>query len=105
MMSYRLLAVALCAGVASGCATPDDKWENPSASQASWEVHQGECRRLANQQAEREYVYVEPGIGETFGRQSTLRTNVARYDAAQRREYLYDRCMKDRGFKRPSDGK
>lgn len=93
-------AVVFGSAVAAGCSTAEEKWENPSVSQSTWEVHEAECRRLANQRAEQEYAPVEPVIAETFGRQTTYRTQVARYDAQQRRDYLFDRCMKDRGYRR-----
>ncbi len=100
----RVWAVVLGAVIAAGCSTPEEKWENPSASQATWEVHEAECRRLANERAEREYAPVEPVIAERFGRQTTLRTDVARFDAQRRREYLFERCMKDRGYRRTGGG-
>ena len=93
-------ALAICAAVLSGCTSADEKWENPSAAQQAWEVHEAECRRLAGQRAEREFAPVEPGFAETFGRQTAYHHQVARFDAAERREYLFERCMKDRGYRR-----
>ena len=93
-------AIAMATLVASGCSRPDEKWENPGVSQSAWEVHEAECRRLASQRAEAEFAPEEPVIDEGIGRRTTYRTQVARYDASQRRSYLFDRCMKDRGYRR-----
>ena len=95
----RVGAVVLALVAVSACADRLDRWENPSVSQGSWEVHKAECQRLAVSQAEDDYAIGQSGVAERFGRETTLRNDMARFDARLRRDDLFERCMKDRGYR------
>ena len=98
--SSRWLASLPAALILASCASDEGRWENPSVSQKVWELHTAECRRLASERAEQEFALATPDIGATFGRQTTYRDTMSRFEAARRREQLFDRCMRDRGYHR-----
>lgn len=100
MKAVERVGAGLLALVAvSACADRADRWENPSVSQGAWEVHRAECQRLAVAQAEDDFAIGQSGVAERFRRETTLRNDMARFDARRRRDDLFERCMKDRGYR------
>jgi len=107
------LAMALLPLVGGGCAdsismpwdrplprTASGQWENPSKPFESWQTDRDECRQLATERAEQELAAASsepPPV--TWSRTTTFEQSMNRFDAGQRRDDLFARCMTDRGYR------
>jgi len=100
-----LAAIGAVAGTVGACGPSGLRWENPAVAEELWTTQRDECRRQATVRAEREFVTLDqPDPGAEFGRPTTLRSEVARFDAGRRREALFESCMRDRGYRRAAGG-
>jgi hypothetical protein len=95
--SSAVAALVMAVAVAA-CAERTRRWEDPPISQRAWEVDRTECQQLASQQAEREFRLVERDIGDLVGRPTVYGQPIHRFDAARRRDEMFDRCMRDRAY-------
>jgi len=90
----------IAAATLGGCAESSRRWANPAVAAEVWANREDDCRRQARDRAEREFVTLDqPDPGAQFGRTTTLRSDIARFDAGRRREDLFIACMRDRGFR------
>lgn len=86
---------------AAGCADePKGQWENPSKPWEAWDVDRNECRELATQRAEQDYAAAQATqVTPTWSRTATFQQQMTQFDAQRQREDLFERCMKDRGYR------
>ncbi len=100
MMSWaKALAASLAVVLAVACAAPI-RWENPGVPRDRWPGDKAACRVQAAAEAERGYV-------RDFGyrtqdddtRADPLRARMARFDALKKRDSLFARCMRARGYR------
>ncbi|MDG4575827.1 MAG: hypothetical protein P9C36_10985 [Defluviicoccus sp.] len=76
-------------------------WEHPSKPWEQWDTDRAECRLVARDEAERDFaIQQQGGVGGDYSRLQPLRTSVDRFEASQRQEQLYERCLSDRGYRR-----
>lgn len=92
MRRYAVAALIL----ALGACAPAQRWSNPNLPESRWSVDKAECRSRASRLAERDLTLrSETTIAEG---QSELQRQFSTFDAAKRRQGLYDRCLKDKGY-------
>lgn len=111
----KRLALGVLAGtvlLASACADPQTywrskvetgagTWEHPSKPWEQWEDDRSECRLVARDEAERDFaIEQQGGAPDDYSRLRPLRTSVDRFQASQRQEQLYERCLSERGYRR-----
>ncbi|MCH8238220.1 MAG: hypothetical protein IIC06_08610 [Proteobacteria bacterium] len=95
-----LLAV-LAAGILAAACTVPAGWKNPGATKEYRGGGQENCRRWARKEAERRYRESGSEVGSpVYGTDSTLKRNMARFEAVRNEKRLYQNCMK-----RPDSGK
>lgn len=76
-------------------------WEHPSKPWEQWDTDRAECRLVARDEAERDFaIQQQGGMRDDYSRLQPLRTSVDRFQASQRQEQLYERCLSDRGYRR-----
>ncbi len=84
---------ALVVGLAA-CQRPEEPGSTslPEAT-ADEQQRRTACRQWASAQSEREFARVQADSGAAFGRTIPMRERFDRFDAEQRRQSLYQRCM------------
>ncbi len=98
MMSWpKALAASLAVVLAVACAAPI-RWENPGVPRDQWPGDKTACRAQAAAEAERDYVRGYR-IQDDDTRTDPLRARVARFDALKKRDTLFARCMRARGYR------
>lgn len=100
-----LLSVTACADVEDWWQkkweTGGGTWENPKVPWEQWDRDRGECRIVARDEAERDYALArQAGPAEDYSRTRPITAQVDRYQAQQREEELYERCLSARGYRR-----
>ncbi len=100
MMSWpKALAASLAVVLAAACAAPT-RWENPGLPMDRWPGDKTACRVQATAEAERDYLR---GRGtrtqDDDTRRDPLRARMARFDAVKKRDTLFARCMRARGYR------
>ena len=100
MMSWpKALAVSLAVVLAAACAAPT-RWENPGVPRDRWPGDKAACRAQAAAEAERGYVRGRGyRIQDDDTRTDPLRARMARFDAVKKRDDLFARCMRARGYR------
>ena len=100
MMSWpKALAALLAVVLAAACAAPT-RWENPGVPGDRWAGDKAACRAQAATEAERGYIR-DRGyrIQDDDTRTDPLRARMARFDALKKRDTLFARCMRARGYR------
>ena len=100
MMSWpKALAASLAVVLAVACAAPI-RWENPGVPRDRWPGDKAACRAQATAEAERAYVR-DRGYRtqDDDTRADPLRARMARFDAVKKRDTLFARCMRARGYR------
>ncbi len=100
MMSWaKALAASLAVVLAVACAAPI-RWENPGVPRDRWPGDKAACRVQAAAEAERDYVR-DRGYRtqDDDTRTDPLRARMARFDALKKRDSLFARCMRARGYR------
>lgn len=105
VVAGAVLMVAACVDPAtwwqSKVETGGGTWEHPSLPWEKWEADRVECRLVARDEAERDFaIQQQRGAPDDYSRLRPLRTSVDRFEASQRQEQLYERCLRDRGYRR-----
>ena len=100
MMSWpKALAVSLAVVLAAACAAPT-RWENPDLPRDRWTGDKAACRVQATAEAERDYVRSRAYRAQDDDtRTDPLRARMARFDAVKKRDDLFARCMRARGYR------
>lgn len=89
-------------GFAAGCA--DDtrtSWENPDLPWERWRVDQTECRKAAEERAERDFAlrqFEGPPSGG-YSRNQPVVSSLNQFEAKQQIDRLFAQCMRTRGYK------
>lgn len=68
-------------------------------SETQQDLLREECARLAMERAEKDYALGQPDMGAQYGRATSYRDSVDRYDARKYERQLFDRCMRQSGFR------
>ena len=100
MMSWpKALAAVLAVVLAAACAAPT-RWENAGVPRDRWTGDKAACRAQAATEAERGYIR-DRGyrIQDDDTRRDPLRARMARFDAVKKRDGLFARCMRARGYR------
>ncbi len=100
MMSWpKALAALLVVVLAAACAVPT-RWENPGVPRDRWAGDKAACRGQAAAEAERDYIR-DRGYRtqDDDTRTDPLRARMARFDALKKRDNLFARCMRARGYR------
>ena len=100
MMSWpKALAALLAVILAAACAAPT-RWESPGVPRDRWPGDKAACRAQAAAEAERGYVRGRGyRIQDDDTRTDPLRARMARFDAVKKRDDLFARCMRARGYR------
>ena len=100
MMSWpKALAASLAVVLAAACAAPT-RWENPGVPRDQWTGDKAACSAQAAAKAERDYVRNRGyRIQDDDTRTDPLRARMARFDALKKRDTLFARCMRARGYR------
>ena len=100
MMSWpKALAAFLAVVLAVACAAPI-RWENPGVPRDRWPGDKAACRVQATAEAERGYVRDRGYRSQDDDtRTDPLRARMARFDALKKRDTLFARCMRARGYR------
>lgn len=107
-MNKLIAVVALGAAVAGalgliGCASDTrESWENPNLPWEAWHGDETECRQAAEDQAEREFALrrFEAPAPTGYNPNRPMINSMDEFDAKRRLNNLFERCMKDRGYRR-----
>ncbi len=100
MMSWpKAVAASLAVVLAAACAAPI-RWENPGLPRDRWPVDKSVCRAQAAAEADRGYIR-DRGYRpqDDDSRADPLRARMARFDAVKKRDTLFARCMRARGYR------
>ncbi len=100
MMSWpKALAASLAVVLAAACAAPTH-WKNPGVPSDRWPGDKAACRAQAAAEAERDYIR-DRGYRsqDDDARTDPLRARMARFDALKKRDTLFARCMRARGYR------
>ena len=105
VLMVAALTVAACVDPAtwwqSKVETGGGTWEHPSKPWEQWDADRAECRLVARDEAERDFaIQQQRGAPDDYSRLRPLRSSVDRFEASQRQEQLYERCLSDRGYRR-----
>lgn len=105
VLAGTVLLVAACVDPAtwwqSKVETGGGTWEHPSLPWERWETDRAECRLVARDEAERDFaIQQQGGAPDDYSRLRPLATSVDRFQASQRQEQLFERCLSDRGYRR-----
>jgi hypothetical protein len=100
-----VLLAAACAEIGSWWEkkweTGSGTWEHPSVPWEEWGRDRAECRTLARQEAERDFAIArQGGPANDYSRLAPVTTQMDRFSAQQREEEVYERCLRDRGYRR-----
>ncbi len=100
MMSRpKALAALLAVVLAAACAAPT-RWENPGVPRERWTGDKAACRVQATAEADRGYIRDRGYRTEDDDtRADPLRARMARFDALKKRDTLFARCMRARGYR------
>ena len=99
MSRLKALAVVLAVVLVAACAVPT-YWENPGVPRDRWPGDKAACRAQAATEAERGYVRGRGyRIQDDDTRTDPLRARMARFDAVKKRDDLFARCMRARGYR------
>ena len=91
---FGVLAV-LAAGILAAACTVPAGWKNPGATEKYQGGGQVNCRHWARKEAERRYREGGSQVGSpVYGTGSTLKRNMARFEAVRNEKRLYQNCMK-----------
>ncbi len=95
----KALAAVLAVVLAAACAAPT-RWENAGVPRDRWTGDKAACRAQAATEAERGYIR-DRGyrIQDDDTRRDPLRARMARFDAVKKRDGLFARCMRARGYR------
>ncbi len=99
MSGPKALTALLGVFLAAACAVPT-RWENPGVPRDRWPGDKTACRAQAATEAERGYIRdrgYRPQDDDT--RRDPLRARMARFDAVKKRDNLFARCMRARGYR------
>ncbi len=89
----------LAAGILAAACTVPAGWKNPGATEEYQGGSQENCRRWARKEAERQYRDSGSEVGSpVYGTGSTLKRNMARFEAVRNEKRLYQNCMKRSGY-------
>ena len=95
---FGVLAV-LAAGVAAAACTVPAGWQKPGATEEYQGGGQENCRRWALKEAERQYRESASQVrSPVYGTGSTLKQNMARFEAVRNEKRLFQNCMKRLGY-------
>lgn len=76
------------------------EWENPNKPWEAWDADRQECLQSATDRAEREFAVAQTNQTATFwSRTAPFEQSMSRFEAGQRRDELFARCMTDRGYR------
>ena len=99
MCGPKALAASLAVVLAVACAAPI-RWENPGLPRDRWTGDKAACRVQATAEADRGYVRDRGYRAEDDDtRRDPLRARMARFDAVKKRDTLFARCMRARGYR------
>lgn len=103
LVIYTLL-IAVTASAAACTRKPPVRqvWQNPNLPEAQWSEDQGECRRYARREVERE-ARLDMGIGgandsSLAGGSGTYNTSLNRYELRRFQERMFSDCMRRLGY-------
>ncbi len=83
----------------SACAPRGEVWINPDAGREQWPADRAECRRLARQEEERDFLNNPHRTSNAVANEATrVSRNFALIDARRRGQRLFETCMRRRGY-------
>ena len=82
---------------------PATRWENPNVPPGRSEYDRAECRRKASADLEREYRR-EDLLGRRDEQRYEFERQQTRIEAGKRRDALFNRCMRYKGYTRVRAG-
>jgi hypothetical protein len=76
------------------------QWENPTKPFEEWGRDRAECGELATMRAEEELAAASGGAPPVgWSRMAPFEQSMTQFEAGQRRDELFARCMSDRGYR------
>jgi hypothetical protein len=103
-MGRTILVVATLA--VTGCSMlesprlPSGRWESTTKPWEEWSRDEAECRELAKERAEREFLLDrESRANVPYSRAEPFTQAADTFSAGRRRDRLFERCMQDRGYR------
>ncbi|MBT3237856.1 MAG: hypothetical protein HOK06_00470 [Rhodospirillaceae bacterium] len=86
----------------TACTVPQSKttWQK-TGGDGDRSADSATCLRMANREVDREAMFQsDVGRGDPFGGGNTWSANMSTYDARKSQSTLYERCMKQRGYRK-----
>ncbi len=89
-------------GVAAGCVDKTrTSWENPDLPWEQWRADQAECRKAAEERAERDFSLrqMESAPPSSYSLNEPVVASLNQFDARRQIDRLFAKCMTDRGYR------
>ncbi|MBL8660632.1 MAG: hypothetical protein JNM75_12845 [Rhodospirillales bacterium] len=101
VVKAAVISAGLLGFVAACAEKTRTSWENPNLPWEQWRVDQAECRKAAEERAERDFSLrqMESAPPSAYSRNEPVVSSLNRFDAQRQIDRLFANCMTDRGYK------